>query len=50
MTVLLFLYICGPMLGGECVSPGALWQAEAGSSTLLSRTVQDKGPLPPVWG
>lgn len=27
-----------------------LWQAEAESSTLLSRTVQDKGPLPLVWG
>lgn len=39
-----------PVLGGECVSPGALWQAEAESSAVLSRTVQDKGPLPPVWG
>lgn len=45
-----FLYCLVLMLGGECVSPGALWQAEAESSTLLSRTVQDKGPLPPVWG
>lgn len=34
----------------ESWSPGALWQAEAESSALLSRTVQDKGPLPPVWG
>lgn len=45
-----FRYCFGPMLGGECASPGSLWQAEAESSTLLSRTVQDKGPLPPVWG
>lgn len=38
------------MLGGEYVCCCVLWQAEAESSTLLSRTVQDKGPLPPVWG
>lgn len=48
------LMLCGCCfsltLGGGCVSRGALWQAEAESSTLLSRTVQDKGPLPPVWG
>lgn len=39
-----------PDTGGGC-ERDLVAQAEAAeSSALLSRTAQDKGPLPPVWG